>query len=219
MVLQISLVSSCVKSNSGVWDDLSPRQKRKTLVHEAERFGHRKKYRVNNRSFHSDCSGFVASVYYQNGIDLFAHAVSQNIRGNGVSLIYEYVLRAGVINPKEPKVGDLIFFSNTYDRNKNRKNDDLFTHIGIIVKIRKDGTVAFLHRLNKSRAEIGFMNLNRPHRRTNQRGEIINTYLRRKRPKDVKGTGYTAGALFESFGGVVKDFWRKPTLLSLDEKS
>ena len=34
-----------------------------------------------------------------------------------------------------PKPGDVVFFDNTYDRNKNKRLDDSLTHIAIVVSV------------------------------------------------------------------------------------
>ncbi len=37
------------------------------------------------------------------------------------------------------RLGDLVFFDNTYDRNGDGKFDDRITHVGIVVGFDKEG--------------------------------------------------------------------------------
>ena len=51
------------------------------------------------------------------------------------------------------------------------------THVGIVTKVEKDGTVEFIHHSN-GRNVLDYMNFNYP-MLTNKDGKVINTYMKR----------------------------------------
>ena len=123
---------------------------------------------------------------------------------NGVSIINRFVEKYGqiYISDKAKHIGDLVFFSNTYDRNKDGRNNDVFTHIGIIESINhKTGQMTFLHNLGK-KAQRSFLNL----RQKYSHKASQNSFLRRKRKNDPSGTTYLASELFHHFGSTENTF-------------
>ncbi len=186
------------------WDHLSPSTQRERLFEDAEALVGASRYRYPNRKFPVDCSGFVGAVLWQNGIDAYGGARAIRARGNGVRLLYKFVRREGeVFRTGLPEKGDLIFFSNTYDRNRDGKLNDLFSHVGIVEKIDSDGTVTFLNRVG-SGGKRWVLNLDHPFRHHSSQGKLLNSYLRRRTRKDSPKTPYLAGAMFESYGSMIK---------------
>ncbi len=93
-----------------------------------------------------DCSTFVRAAYSAAGVDLYAEA---SPRDNGVQAIRRYVRRHGRLHRRrQPAPGDLVFFDNSYDRNRNRLLDDRLTHVGIVEEVLADGTALVLHSTN-----------------------------------------------------------------------
>jgi hypothetical protein len=45
-----------------------------------------------------------------------------------------------------PSPGDLVFFKETWDRNRDGKMNDGLAHVGVVESIDTDGTVTFVHR-------------------------------------------------------------------------
>lgn len=137
-----------------------------------------------------------------NGFDLSSFIQTYNIRGNGVKIIHDFVSKVGVMFQLEEEIGegDIVFFDNTYDRNRDRKVNDPLTHIGIIQRIYPDQTIEFLHHMQGG-IQTGYLNLKNPDR--HQMGDrAINTFLRRRTRGDKKGTRYMASHLFASFGSL-----------------
>ena len=98
---------------------------------------------IQGRSFTSDCIGFVRYVYQKSGLDLYK-AYGEG-RG-GVSSLYDGLEKFGfVYDSKTALPGDLIFFDNTYDVNRNGKWDDPLSHIGIVTGYGKHGTIEYIH--------------------------------------------------------------------------
>ncbi len=145
---------------------------------------------ADSRSFLYDCSGFVFYIFYKSGIDLTSYIVDQTPLG-GVHQLYLIAKNYFSISEISFNIGDIIIFDNTYDRNKNGKEDDLFTHVAIIIEIKDDGTIVFVHKSN-SGVQKGYMNLlkNDTH---NIGGDTINSYL-----KDSQDKGLAA-LLFDTF--------------------
>lgn len=88
--------------------------------------------------------------------------------------------------------GDLVFFKETYDRNRDGRRNDGLTHVGIVEEVLKDGTVVFLHRGGKGVARSRF-HPSAPSVRYASDGAVINDYLR---AKSSKLRAYTAGELW-----------------------
>jgi len=146
-----------------------------------------------------DCSTFVRAAYSAGGIDLYSEALA---RDNGVQAIHRYVRRHGrLYRRRMPARGDLVFFDNSYDRNRNHVLDDRLTHLGIVEEVRADGTALVLHSTNHGVVREP-MNLRRPHASKSAGGEPINAVLRRRTPHDSPGTPRFMSELFAGFGTV-----------------
>lgn len=186
-----------------LWDGMPEDGKRQRIVQEADLALKTHRLPSRQRKFPYDCSGFVGSVLLETGIDVFGGASVLNIRGNGVTIIHKFVSRYGeVFQVGLPSPGDLVFFSNTWDRNRDRKLNDKLTHIGIVESVDPDETVTVIHHLG-GRFRRDVMNLRHPHTVRNARGKKLNSYLRRKRRADPKGTPYLAAGLFDGFGSLI----------------
>jgi hypothetical protein len=95
-----------------------------------------------------------------------------------------------------PAPGDLVFWRDTYDRNRNGRPDDGLTHAGIVEYV-VDGTVVFVHRGAKGVAR-GAMTPDRPDERSAD-GVALNSFIRRPNPR-LEGVPALAGALFAGYG-------------------
>jgi peptidoglycan DL-endopeptidase CwlO len=152
------------------------------------------------RSSGVDCSTYVRTAYSAAGVDLYAEGLP---RDNGVQAIHRYVRRHGRLHRRgAPARGELVFFDNSYDRNRNRLLDDRLTHVGIVEEVLADGTALVLHATNHGVVREP-MNLRRPHAATSPRGEPINATLRRRTAQDTPRTPHLMGELFAGFGLVI----------------
>lgn len=161
-----------------------------------DRLEQKVKYRI-------DCSGFVNAVYSSVNISVFEKQ-SKVLRGaNGVKIIYDTLKQFDKIyKVKKPNPGDIIFFDNTWDKNRNGKNDDELVHTGLVLDVDPDGTISFIHSFSKG-VVISKANLYRPDQKFDKNGKRLNSALRRKRSTDAPGTKYYAGGLINSFGTVL----------------
>jgi hypothetical protein len=162
--------------------------------------GHTRAFRVAGERFNPDCTGFIQAVYEAEGIPLRAlmRRVAPAER-SGVVSAFRTVQEQGTIfggGGEWPAPGDLVFWRDTYDRNRNGRADDGLTHVGIVEYVA-DGTVVFVHRGGKGVAR-GAMNPERPaERRAN--GYVVNSPIRARNPR-LPGVPVLAGALFAGYG-------------------
>ncbi len=159
-----------------------------------------KKVRVAGRTWPSDCTGFVEAVYAKVGVSFRGAAVP---RDNGVTAIYRYIQAHGrVYESGRPRPGDLVFFRETYDQNRDGRRNDGLTHVGLVDEVEEDGTVVVIHRVRRGVVRYR-MNLAKPHLRRDPRtGDVLNDMLR------VPGVGQApvlTGQLFASYGTVLPE--------------
>jgi hypothetical protein len=155
----------------------------------------------------------------ENGIDLFGGARELDFRGNGVKVIREFIQKYGTLyTGPSPGPGDLVFFSNTYDKNRDRKVNDPLTHVGIVERVDSDGTITFFH-LIRNRIRRDAMNLSKPSVHKDENDKVINDYLRRRRRYDHSGTPYLTAQLFAGFGTIVQTAAVTPSLTDMASSS
>lgn len=142
----------------------------------------------------NDCSGFARIAYAKAGIDI--------VRGgfltgeNAVTAIFRLASQLGAVHHRQPRPGDLVFFRETYDRNRDGKRNDGLTHVGVVERVEKDGTISFIHRVNRGVAR-SYMNLEHPTvYRAGNDGPVLNDFLR---PRTKKDRAYLTGELFVAF--------------------
>lgn len=145
-----------------------------------------------------DCAGVTRAIYLEHGIDLYDGSAPHSAV-NGVRLIHAHLHQHGrlhqgpVVNP-----GDLVFFDNTWDRNGDGVVNDPLTHVGVVERVEKDGTVFFISRVAGA-VQRYRMNLAFPHLHQAEDGRIVNDYMRRN-AGGSHGRGSLTGELFAFFG-------------------
>lgn len=153
------------------------------------------------RGFRDDCSGFVMASLDRAGLPLAGNTAS----------FWELAREHGAVHRhKEPRVGDLAFFDDTYDRNGNGRLDDELSHIAVVIDVAKDGTVLMAHSGTSRGRTTLTMNLHHPDVRHAEDGAVLNDYLRAKRSGDPKGTRYLAGELWRGFATLDPDAVASP---------
>jgi hypothetical protein len=158
---------------------------------------------IDGQNHRADCSGFVRACFDAAGLTL---TQAGDTGTSGTEILYNALRRAGGLHEGEiPDPGDLVFFSNTYDRNHNGRLDDDFTHVGFVESVGEDGTVHFLHFVSGA-VRIGRMNLLHPNDRVDEgSGAIWNDPLRRRRKDDSAKVRYLTSQLWIGFGTVGGD--------------
>jgi len=128
------------------------------------------------QNFPDDCSGLVEGIYASVGMSLQGAAQHGD---NGVTGLYRFAQARGrVYSSGAPTPGDLVFFRDTYDQNRDGVLDDGLTHVALVESVSEDGTVAIIHRVRRGVMRYR-MNLGHPQLHTDPRsGSVLNDYLR-----------------------------------------
>lgn len=158
---------------------------------------------VEGVKFTSDCIGFVRYVYYRAGLDLLT--AYGNGRG-GVSSLYDGLEKYGFIyDTRDPRPGDIVFFDNTYDVNRDGRWNDPLSHIGIITKIGKHNTAFYIHfatgGVNEERMNLHYPNTH-AFRQSDKSLYIINSFLRRQRGEGFEKKEYVASSFYRAFAHI-----------------
>ena len=148
---------------------------------------------ANDLAFRADCSGTARGIYAKAGFDLKSESHQEM---NDVARLHALVKEQGSLRNHAPRIGDLIFFDNTYDKNHDGKLNDKLSHIGVVEKIEPDGTILFVHRIHTGIVRFR-MNLQSPKALRNKKGERQNHRLVRARDG---APAKTAAELFSGFG-------------------
>jgi hypothetical protein len=91
-----------------------------------------------------DCTGLARYAYSLEGVELMPDLAPRG--SNGVTAIWYAARERGALREGPPSPGDLVFFRETYDRNRDGRRDDGLTHVGVVESLEPDGTVVFVHR-------------------------------------------------------------------------
>lgn len=155
--------------------------------------------RTVSTTVNDDCSGFTQLAYRKPGLSVIPeHTLPGE---NGVKAIYRKAMELGTVR-ETPRPGDMVFFRDTHDRNRDGKLNDGLTHIGIVERVGDDGTVTFVHKAGGMVKRSRF-NQAHPDVRKDARGRVLNDWLRRR---DKRNRGYFAGELVAGFASV-DDRW------------
>jgi len=173
--------------------------RRAAIVHTASKLVGTTVIQVNGKRIAYDCAGVTRAIFLEHGIDLY-DGTSPDPKANGVRLIHHHISRHGKFH-QGPAVrpGDLVFFDNTWDYNRDGIINDPLTHVGIVERQDPDGTVIFISRVAGA-IERYRMNLALPHLHKTAEGRILNDYIRRKDLDHPFDAAYLTGELFAGFG-------------------
>jgi hypothetical protein len=169
----------------------------------ARRFLGKRRIVVRGRSFHWDCANYIRAIHFHL-FDVLGYPGGPKTRSGVRRIWYFAKKRGGVHFRRIPLVGDLIFFHQTYDSNGNRRADDYYTHIAIVERVDKDGTITYIDRAVNGIARRK-MNLFYPdHVRSPRGGKVVNSNVRPRRRWDEKGAKYLSGQLFAGFATLIR---------------
>lgn len=147
------------------------------------------------RGYRQDCSGFVEATYARVG-----HPVT-----GSAAQFWAYADQTRATHKRRrPEPGDLAFFDDTHDRNRDGKLNDPLTHIAVVLGVEEDGTILLAHDgTSKGRTTLR-MNLDLSSEHTDTTGRVINDYLRQPKEGDPKKTRYLASELWRGFASSSK---------------
>lgn len=188
-----SAPSPAEASDSSTTGESSPEAREKVLAAARGLLG-RTKIQLSGRTWPADCTGFVEAVHSRAGVSLRSAAAKGD---NGVTAFYRYARAKGRVYTRgTPRPGDLVFFRETYDRNRDGRRNDGLTHVAVVERVEPDGTLTFIHRGLKGIAR-SHMNLAFPRtHREGQGGSILNDILR---PASRGQRAWLSGELFAGF--------------------
>jgi hypothetical protein len=155
-----------------------------------------------SREVNDDCSGLIALAYWKPGLNLLPEQVMPG--ESGVAAIYRKAQALGALR-EQPSPGDLVFFQETYDRNRDGQRNDGLTHIGVVERVSEDGQVTFVHRAGGG-VKRSRLHLSQPDVRRDGKGRVLNDWLRRA---DRKGPAQLTGELLAGFA-TVDERWVTP---------
>jgi hypothetical protein len=135
--------------------------------------------------FQGDCSGFVLSLLRTAGVGIALRPARS--RSEALYLASRRVTA--------PRPGDLAFFHDTYDRDRDGRADDPYTHVAVVESVSGD-RVLLLHRSSRGIERVR-MDLARPSDRAR------NDPVRQLRRRDPRSLRVLAGELFAGYGAVV----------------
>ncbi len=148
---------------------------------------------VGDKSYRYDCSGLVMAAHARAGIPLLGSTRSMfALAGSSGALHYE----------KQPFAGDVVFFDNTYDRNRNGQRDDPLSHVAVVQSVDEDGTIQMVHKSNRG-VLLFSMNLHRPGQHKDSAGKVLNDFLRSGSSSRTTDGPVLAGQLWRAFAS----FW------------
>lgn len=151
-----------------------------------------RRFNTGNRSFNGDCSGFIAYIYEKNSFNLFKHAEHSSSLTRS---IYSSMKARNLTHKRKlPNPGDIVFFHNSYDRNRDRRANDWYSHLGIVESVRSNGDIVFIHYLNRRRG-ITRDKMNLYHPNSRKRNSYLRNRYRYPHPQDR----YLTGQLFAGF--------------------
>lgn len=131
--------------------------------------------KVEGKPWPDDCSGLVRTVFDRVGVDLLSSAKPED---NAVTAIYRWAQKNGrIFTGGRPVPGDLVFFRDTYDLNRDGRENDGLTHIGVVGGVDDEGTVEVIHRVHGGVRSYK-MNLSYANQSKNPEGRTVNDWLR-----------------------------------------
>ena len=203
LALSAALLAACAGPSRGVRGFSDEGLPERLAGRAASWVGHRGPFEVAGHRFKPDCSGFVEAVYQAEGIPLARLLARVSPREtSSAAAAYQAVKTYGVVfggGGEWPAPGDLIFFHDTYDRDRDGRADDPFTHVGVVEHV-SGGTVVFLHRGAKGVVRAA-MNQAHPDQEVGPDGLRMNSPIRDRRPP-LRAGRTLAGQLFAGYGRI-----------------
>lgn len=139
---------------------------------------------------------YVSDVYRINGLN-----IEQKIGNDRPTIgdVYQYAFKQKLVyQTTRPAIGDLVFFHNTFDRNRDGRWNDWHSLVGIVENVDDDETITVL--IYTTKIEKIALNLKYPELKS-RKGNAINSQLR---PDEGSQIG-SAAKLFAGFANLLGD--------------
>ncbi len=140
---------------------------------------------------------YAMAIYKVNGVDLTQASSKKTMPS--IAELYQYAFEKKLVyQSTSPAIGDLVFFHNTLDRNRDGRWNDWHTLVGVVESVDSDQTISILIYRTDHIERIS-MNLKYPELDKGKKGQILNTQLR---PNEGAQKGTTA-KLFAGFANLL----------------
>lgn len=144
-------------------------------------------------------ASFAVQVIAANGV------TPPDATKTSISELYKYCKSEGKVSHDSANIGDLVFFHNVVDANRDGRNNDWYTHVGVVESKKGDvyTVQGFAHgAVQKHQLRLG-----------KDEPTEASARLRDPAPNDPPFTQYYTSELFAGFCGVLGD---KPELVMID---
>lgn len=133
-----------------------------------------------NKNDGNDCSGLVDLVNSETNetfykLDELYKYFDNTSRAKAIFNIMKDENK--LVNSTLPKIGDIVFFSDTLQTTKRKIGSFNITHIGIVTEVDEDGTIHFIHNI-QGKNKIDQLNTNFSNHQILS-GKNVNSFLKR----------------------------------------
>lgn len=160
---------------------------------------------VRGRRFNFDCTGVVLAAYWGAGFDMMP--LFNRESGNGVKRLHDIGVRGGTLTTSTrrlPKVGDIIIWDHTYDRNGNGRWDDEFTHNGLVLDVQPNGQITYLHHNYARGIVLARMHLGQMDTHLDQNQQLeINSPMRMRSHRYIRPNQWLSSHLFKAYVEII----------------
>jgi hypothetical protein len=113
---------------------------------------------------------------------------------HSIPALWEHCKAMEKTHQNSPLPGDAVFFHNAYDANADGRNNDWYSHVGVVAAVDEYGTAEVL---SWKGGTVRTLKINTAHPdETEHAGEVINSRLRTPTADDAPFTQYHTGQLF-----------------------
>lgn len=136
-----------------------------------------------------------AATYVWNALAKRGKRMSDASRDHIPTMHAECKKRGAMAFSRKLKPGQVIFFHNTIDANKDGRNNDWYTYVAIVDEVDGVGTAKLSSSKNGRRHRF-VMNMNHHNMHETDSGMTLNAQLRARHKSDLPYTQYLAGELY-----------------------
>ncbi len=120
-----------------------------------------------------------------------------------IAALWRTCKKQGKTGHTTPLPGDAVFFHNTFDANSDGRNNDWYTHVGVVETVRKDGAARVMSYVGGAVTSF-WVDPNRPDE-IGADDAPVNSRVRIPTADDAPYTQYHAGQLFAGYCSVLAD--------------
>ena len=181
------------------FEGLSPEQE--LLVRSAMDLLGRNRLVVRGRTFNLDCTGVILAAYWGAGFDLMPLFNAET--GNGVRRLHDIGVTWDTLNDGTgalPAPGDIIIWDDTYDRDGNGKWGDPMTHNGIVVDVKPDGQITYIHHNYAAGIVMARMHPGKTETHLDSDGRTeVNSPMRMRSDRYIRPSEWLSSHLFRAY--------------------